>query len=259
MPHKPRKKSLLIIYFALSILILTILTACEDRSGGIEVSQNDQWKPLIREFDGVEMVQVPRGCFMMGSDVGRRDELPVHEICFEKPYWIDRTEVTNVQYGSEGPQSGDLRPRTNITWFEARDYCASREMRLPTEAEWEYAARGPDSPIYPWGDELVNQNLVFDKNLPGDTAEVASRPAGVSWVGAMDMSGNVWEWVSSIYRPYPYSANDGREDMADTSNRRVYRSGIHTYIDYGVSAAIRFWLLPDERDWYIGFRCAKDN
>lgn len=222
------------------------------------VTSNADWTPVIEEFNGVEMVRVPAGCFEMGHDDGRRDERPAHQFCFDEAFWIDRYEVTNAQFGSQGNFPGDNRPRENLTWFEARDYCASRDARLPTEAEWEYAASGPDNLIYPWGNELINDNLVFDQNSNNETAEVGSRPAGVSWVGAFDMSGNVWEWVSSIYEPYPYAPTDGREDLEDAEALRVYRGGLGSYIDYGVGTATRFWKEPDSRDWFIGFRCARD-
>lgn len=249
------------MYFLRIFLLLAtvLLIAACDEGEPTPVESNEDWRERTRRFDDIEMVQVPAGCFTMGSTYGRRDEAPPHEVCFDEPFWIDRYEVTNGQYGSDGPLPGEDRPRTNITWFEARDFCASREARLPTEAEWEYAARGPDNLIYPWGDDLSNDRLVFDRNTPSDTAAVGSRPDGVSWVGAFDMSGNVWEWVSSIYRPYPYSRTDGRENANDTESRRVFRSGIHSYIDYGVSTSIRFWLYPEERDWFVGFRCARSD
>lgn len=222
------------------------------------VEHNEGWAVITQDFGGVEMVQVPPGCFLMGSQHGRRDEQPVHEVCFDRPFWIDRTEVTNAGFGSQGVFTGDDRPRENLTWFEARDFCAARGARLPTEAEWEYAARGPDSLYYPWGDRFVEDNLVFDGNFNNETAPVGSRPAGVSWVGALDMSGNVWEWVSSLYRPYPYRAGDGREASDDAASPRVFRGGLGSYIDYGTSAATRFQAPPDSRDWFRGFRCARD-
>lgn len=212
---------------------------------------------MIEVFDGIEMVLVPPGCFTMGHNEGRRNERPEHRVCIDQPFWIDRTEVTNAQYGSTGRFEGDQRPRENLTWFEARDFCAARGGRLPTEAEWEYAARGPDSLLYPWGNTFNAQYLVFDQNVPSETAEVGSRPEGASWVGALDMSGNALEWVSSIYRPYPYDPNDGREDLNDPTALRVYRSGWGSYIDFGVSAPIRFRAEPEYRDWFIGFRCAR--
>ncbi len=222
------------------------------------IASNEDWTPVIERIDGVEMVLVPPGCFLMGHENGRRNERPVHQQCFYRPFWIDRTEVTNAQYGSSGAFAGDNRPRENLTWFEARDFCAARGARLPTEAEWEYAARGPSNWIYPWGNQMDSQALVFDQNSGNQTADVGSRPRGASWVGALDMSGNVLEWVSSQYRPYPYRADDGREDLTDARALRVYRSGWGSYIDFGVSAAIRFYDRPDYRDWFIGFRCARD-
>jgi formylglycine-generating enzyme required for sulfatase activity len=193
---------------------------------------------------------------MMGNEKGRRDEKPVQQQCFNA-YWIDRYEVTNAQYGQPGNFQGDKHPRENLTWTEARDFCAKRGMRLPTEAEWEYAARGPDNLIYPWGNDLIEANLVFDRNSNNQTADVGSKPAGISWVGAFDMSGNVWEWVSSMYKPYPYNAADGREDMSDITSERVYRGGVGSYIDYAAGAAARFHAAPDNRDWFVGFRCAR--
>jgi len=222
------------------------------------IEHNEDWSITPQTFDGVEMVQVPPGCFLMGSWLGRRDEQPVHEVCIDVPFWIDRTEVTNAQVGSQGAFGGADRPRENLTWIEARDFCAARGARLPTEAEWEYAARGPDSLYYPWGDEFAEENLVYDGNFNNETAPVGSRPAGASWVGALDMSGNVWEWVSSQYRPYPYDPDDGREATDDLSQPRVFRGGLGSYIDYGTSAAARFYAPADSRDWFRGFRCARD-
>lgn len=223
------------------------------------VTRNADWTPMIRTFDGVDMALVPPGCFTMGHERGRRDERPAHRQCIDAPYWIDVTEVTNSAYGSDSPFAGADRPRTNVTWYEARDHCTARGARLPTELEWEYAARGVDSAIYPWGNDLNTQNLVFDGNADSQTAAVGSRPAGASWVGALDMSGNALEWVNTIYARYPYDAADGREDAANTTSPRVYRSGWGSYIDFGLSAAIRFRGAPDLRDWFIGFRCARDG
>jgi formylglycine-generating enzyme required for sulfatase activity len=245
----------------LCIVILCLSAACSAATPTPQpptpVTTNGAWTPVSQEFDGVEMVQVPAGCFMMGNEEGRRNERPVHQICFDAPYWIDRTEVTNAQYGEAGHFPGDQRPRENLLWSEARDFCVKRGARLPTEAEWEYAARGPDNLLYPWGNELVGDYLVFDQNNNNETADVGSKPEGVSWVGAYDMSGNVFEWVSTIYKPYPYDADDGREDMNDTTSERMFRGGIHNYVDFGAGGAARFWDSPDTRDWFIGFRCAR--
>jgi formylglycine-generating enzyme required for sulfatase activity len=225
----------------------------------VPITSNAAWTPVVQTFDNVEMVQVPAGCFMMGQDEGRRDVRPAHQICFSNAYWIDRYEVSNAQYGEAGHFPGDNRPRENLTWFEARDYCVRRGGRLPTEAEWEYAGRGPDNLLYPWGNELVEDNLVFDRNSNNETADVGSRPAGVSWVGAFDMAGNVHEWTSSIFTRYPYDASDGRENPDDSTSPRTYRSSINSYVDFGASLPMRFREDPNTRNWYIGFRCVRDG
>jgi formylglycine-generating enzyme required for sulfatase activity len=220
--------------------------------------------------DGVPMVQVPAGCFMMGSNDGDGDERPQHQQCFSAPFWIDRTEVTQADFtrlgGVQAEQSyfaGADRPVEQITWFEARDFCALRGARLPTEAEWEYAARGPHGLAYPWGNAWNEDNAVWGGNSGGQTAPVGSRPAGRSWVGADDMIGNVWEWTSSLYEPYPYAAGDGREADTGTSTdvRRVVRGGSWFNYDAGsLRAAYRGWAVPGGWVGYnFGFRCARSE
>jgi formylglycine-generating enzyme required for sulfatase activity len=239
------------------------------------------------------MVLVPAGCFEMGSTDEQVDdairqceklrgagncernwyqgEQPVATQCFEEPFWIDVYEVTNLQYGSSGEWPGDELPREQVNWADAARHCRRRGARLPTEAEWEYAARGPDGLAFPWGDAfkraLVNScdascawNLIGTRVDDGyaDTAPVGSFAGGASWVGAMDMSGNVWEWTSSFYMEYPYSATDGREvgGSTDGSGRRVLRGGswFHSGLDLLRSAA-RYAVSPDFTDYTVGFRC----
>ncbi|MDZ4764130.1 MAG: SUMF1/EgtB/PvdO family nonheme iron enzyme, partial [Chloroflexota bacterium] len=200
---------------------------------------NADWLPIIRAFDGVEMALVPVGCFLMGSAApeANDNEQPVHEVCIDTPFWIDVTEVTQAQFAAFGGVAandsyftGDQRPVETISWYEAYRYCdEQRGMRLPSEAVWEYAARGPDALIYPWGNEFIAANVVYSGSSGDQTANVGSLPAGASWVGALDLSGNVLEWVSTIYDqdryPYPYRADDGREDIQDANNARVVRGG----------------------------------
>jgi formylglycine-generating enzyme required for sulfatase activity len=194
-------------------------------------------------------------------------EQPVHQQCFNQPFWIDRTEVTNDQFNhfhgvaaNPGRWTNPDRPRNNITWAEARDYCRLRGARLPTEAEWEYAARGPDDLIYPWGNEF-DPDKVADTRLAGNqTVAVGSRPAGKSWVGALDMTGNVWEWVSSAYRPYPYDATDGREqDVRNAVVQRVLRGGSWLTNDYyNLRTTSRNGQYSISRGDLVGIRCARD-
>jgi formylglycine-generating enzyme required for sulfatase activity len=230
------------------------------------------WKPVIQEFGDAEMVQVPPGCFWMGSILSVYEQ-PTREICFSEPLWIDKFEVTNAQFrhitGQSPPsrQTGEDHPVDSITWFEARDFCELRGTRLPTEAEWEYTARGPNSLVYPWGNEFVSDNVVYYDNSPDTSADVGSRPGGASWVGAYDMAGNVMEWVSTIYDnekvenefPYPYNPKDGREnpDRADVS--RVLRGGSFGVTYLGLRAALRNWGNPHFEDYDVGFRCARSQ
>lgn len=224
----------------------------------------------FKDEAGVEMVQVPAGCFMMGSDT-YENEGPVNQQCFDQPFWIDRTEVTRTMYqacvdagqcsvppASQSSVRGK-QPINNVTWFQARDYCTWRGARLPTEREWEYAARGPDSLVYPWGNDFNADNVVFADSSGGFTAATGSRRYGASWVGALDMSGNVWEWVSSKYMPYPYTPDDGREDLSDETSYRVLRGGSYYNDAYNVRAAVRSGFFPDFVYDIVGFRCAKSN
>ena len=197
----------------------------------------------------------------MGSDNGNDDEQPIHEICFDEPFWIDKYEVTNADYGSIGCEqrsSEPDQPRNCVDWFGARDFCEAREARLPTEAEWEYAARGPDSLVYPWGN-TYDAALVIGSDDPTyggtRTASVGSRRSGASWVGALDLSGNLWEWTSSLYQDYPY--DDDHESNSDTSSRRVLRGGSFFSTSYGLRSALRVGFGPVDVTDFLGFRCAR--
>lgn len=171
------------------------------------VSANHEWIPYSEEINAVEMVLVPKGCFLMGGEEGAFPENPpIGQVCFDAPFWIDRYEVTNAQFNQfngqaefESDRQDNNHPREMIDWYEAYDFCEKRYARLPSGKEWEYAARGPSSFIYPWGNKFVADNVVYKGNSNNQTAPVGSRPLGASWVGALDMSGNVWEWVSSSY------------------------------------------------------------
>jgi len=239
------------------------------------VTTNAEWQSaypdgFVQEFEGVPMVLVPAGCFEMGNDPQAQywngsqwiTGVPSGgEQCFN-PFWIDQTEVTQGDFTRLGgvqadpPDfSGTERPVEDITWFEARDFCEQRAMRLPTEAEWEYAARGVDELAYPWGNEFVADNVVYSSNSNNQTANVGSRPAGASWVGALDLSGNVWEWVSSLYKDYPYSETS--EDISNRTDVRVLRGGSWLLTTDDLRAADRNGNQPLDRYNRGGFRCAR--
>lgn len=220
------------------------------------VSRNADWTPVVRQFDGVEMVLVPAGCFQMGSNDYSDREKPAHQQCFSEPFWIDRYEVSNAQRHRTDPAwANDNLPLTLITWPVASEVCHLRRARLPTEAEWEYAARGPDGPFFPWGDEFVADNAVYRGNS-GQTEAVDSHPGGASWVGAYNMSGNVLEWTSSLPDPYPYNANDGRELVTEDGAARVIRGGSFFDDGYFVSAVYRIGAMAYNNNINLGVRCA---
>jgi formylglycine-generating enzyme required for sulfatase activity len=258
----------------------------------IPVENNEDWEPYSEpDAFGVEMVLVPVGDFEMGSNApgADSDENP-HLQSVTEPFYIDVYEVTNADFAvflnAQGNRSADgfeylddddadaritqsggewqviegyeNHPVIEVTWFGARDYCLWRDARLPTELEWEYAASGPSNWEYPWGDDWNPDNAVWNGNNPDSTqtAEVGTRPQGASWVGAMDMSGNVWEWVSSLYMDYPYGSD--HEDIDDINSRRVLRGG--SWLNFNTSdlrAADRFNWVPDDSNNLNGFRCAR--
>ncbi|MBX3086019.1 MAG: SUMF1/EgtB/PvdO family nonheme iron enzyme [Anaerolineae bacterium] len=229
------------------------------------LTSNQQWAPKVVQFDGVAMVLVPPGCFNMGYNNGSDPEKPVHRVCITKQFYLDRFEVTNAQFSA---RSGSARtasyradanlPRENITWLDANLYCLKRGGRLPTEAEWEYAARGPDNLLYPWGNRFAVANTIYRLNSGNQTAEVGInlRPDGRSWVGAYDMSGNVWEWVIDYYHPYPFTAQTDPVNITQSAER-VVRGGGWSNDSAGVRATNRNNILAISHYNFLGFRCAR--
>ena len=222
------------------------------------------------------LVYVPAGEFTMGSENGESDEQPEDQVYLDA-YWIDQTEVTNAMYeecvtdgGCTSPSSTSSWTRDNyygnsefkdypviyVDWDQANAYCSWADRRLPTEAEWEKAARGENAFIYPWGNDAPNNNLLNYNSALGDTTEVSNYPNGASPYGALDMAGNVWEWVSSLYQPYPYDAEDGRENLNST-DARVLRGGTWRDVDSVVRSADRFRGGPTSSFNYVGFRCSR--
>jgi|GEM_PF-377738 len=238
---------------------LTPLQTAYESAWNFSGAMNVDWSPFIYRFDdGHEMALVPAGCFMMGSLDGYEDELPVHMQCFEEPFWIDVTEITNQEYdsiGCEEASSAPDQPRNCVTWYEALNYCEARGGSLPTEREWEYAARGVESWTYPWGNQLDTDYVNSAENGLAMTTQVGRYPQGASWVGALDMGGNVWEWTSSIYEDYPYDASDGRENLAIRDVNRVLRGGSFDYSSVVLRMGDRFGTSPSLDGISRGFRC----
>ena len=224
---------------------------------------------------GTEMIYIPAGKFVMGSDDGMDDEKP-HHVVYLDGFYIARYPVTNVQYKEfvaaaehRSPrrwEAGTYRggeenhPVRYVSWHDALAYCSwlseetGQELRLPTEPEWEKAARGTDGRKYPWGDEFDESKCNTGESGIGDTTPVGKySPDGDSPYGVADMAGNVWEWCSSLYKPYPYDAADGREYL-EAEGRRVVRGGAFDYVRRRVCCAGRYRDPPDSRLHLLGFR-----
>jgi formylglycine-generating enzyme required for sulfatase activity len=253
----------------------------------------DTWP---RPADGMTVVYVPGGTFQMGStdaeveaEASQCEQKPVNRVYCERKFyeyespqhpvtldgfWMDRTEVTNARYAlcvkdgdcrashlaNDPTYSGADYPVAGIPWQDAADYCAWAGGRLPTEAEWEYAARGTEGCIYPWGNEFDCAGGNFGDDLTdcddghAHTAPVARFPAGASWCGALDMAGNVWEWVSDKHGDYPAAAQTNPTGPAE-GDRNVLRGGSWGYGRSGVRAAYRYPVPPSANYLGVGFRC----
>ena len=234
---------------------------------------------IVSDKDSMTLVYVPEGEFEMGSQEFLDNEKPVHTVYLDA-YWIDRTEVTNAQFQQcvgagvctpPSSSSSDTRdsyygsssyadyPVIYVDWNQASNYCQWAGRRLPTEAEWEKAARGTDGRIYPWGNQSPASNyLNYDKST-GDTTAVGSYPEGASPYGTLDMAGNVWEWVADWNDAGYYSSqNDWINPAGPSSGEvRVLRGGsvVNSHLNI-VRSATRGGGKPSLAYDLIGFRCA---
>jgi len=246
----------------------------------------------VRETDGMVVVYVPAGEVQMGSVEGDSDELPVHTVYLDA-FWIDRTEATNAQYrrcveagaceipdrcNFGSPSYTDAarsdHPVACVNWSGAARYCAWVGARQPTEAEWEYAARGPEGKRYPWGDtfdcalgNFDDETLLSGAVVAGGegcdgyprTAPVGSFPGGASWCGAFDLSGNVREWVEDWYGAYLPGQQANPAGPAYGDYKVVRGGGWYVADPHVLRGADRAGNNPGDRNENLGFRCATDS
>ncbi len=227
---------------------------------------NTIWTPITATFKGIPMQRVPAGCFIRGdADTGLEYGYPKHEICITKPFWIDQTEVTNEAFTRLGGRAlidtrffGIQRPRNDISWGEAHAFCIARGGHLPTEAQWEFAAQGPEGLNYPWGNDEDYDKEVYYQDYRSRPANVGSRPAGASWIGALDMAGNVSEWGLD-WNNEDYIKNTVRSDPPgpEQGTERVTLGSSYVASPYGMPFLMgwRDGFPPATRHHWIGFRC----
>lgn len=248
--------------------------------------------------DGMVQVFIPAGTFVMGGIDAKAasDEKPIHQVTMNA-FWFDKVEVTNgmyaicvqagackvpIEFKSESRQLYYSRAEFNdypvvyVTWYQAKSYCEWAGRRLPTEAEWEHAARGDDTRIYPWGDQFPDAQRANFNRYFGDTTRVGNFPTGASPFGIMDMSGNVGEWVNDFYgaKYYDFGVNFNPPGPAASSLsfNRVVRGGNFLDPDVSIRVSKRSSVLGsnlnaqlDSPEWLgkysprIGFRCASNN
>ena len=223
------------------------------------------------------MVYVPAGSFVMGSDEGRSDEQPSHEVVLSG-YYIDKYEVSWRQWKLSGlpysekvfsrrspPEAPDWgiiddHPVVSVDWDHAVAFAAWAGKRLPTEAEWEKAARGTDGRRYPWGDEPPNFDRAVWRYHPiakVSTAPVDCCPEGASPYGAQNMAGNVYEWCQDTYQEDAYSTLGTHDPVARGAGPyRVLRGGAFLLELEDLRSALRYRLYTIDRTPYIGFRAA---
>jgi formylglycine-generating enzyme required for sulfatase activity len=251
---------------------------------------------ITSEKDGMILVYVPAGEFIMGSNsddllrecerrkikcdnVENTDQKPKHTVYLDA-FWIDQTEVTNAMYQKCVAEGGCIEPSSTssytrknyyenpdfadypviqVRWEMANKYCLWANRRLPTEAEWEKSARGPDGFDFPWGNEAPNKELLNYNEYVHDTTKVGSYEAGKSIYGAYDMAGNVHEWVNDWYNPYYYKYSPSSNPTGPGPNIKrghVYRGISWGYYNRDARSAVRGAYYIEYADVILGFRCA---
>ncbi|MFQ5791138.1 MAG: formylglycine-generating enzyme family protein [Acidobacteriota bacterium] len=249
-------------------IVLTVPTMVELKRAGatdrilraiLESREATASESLPRPTRASDMVLIPAGEYTMGLDGGEEDHSPSHRV-YVDAFYIDRYEVTNAEYEKfdpthvRGPASEcDRCPVTNVSWQNAAAYARWAEKRLPTEAEWEKAARGPEGYLFGYGDD-------YQKHLAHMETDKAVRAGSypANGYGVFDMLGSVWEWCADYYREDYYAQSPAQNPLGPGAGRgRVVRGGSFRN-GQEVNLAVRTWKSSRYRFASIGFRCARD-
>ncbi|WP_272908661.1 formylglycine-generating enzyme family protein [Nitrospina gracilis] len=227
--------------------------------------------PVLAENPPEGMVKIPTGCFMMGTnnvyeyEVGRKNdrERPVHQVCIDS-FYLDKYEATQKEYVEvmgKNPSyfPDDNLPVEHVKFKDAQEYCSLRGKRLPTEAEWEYAARAGGNDDYPWGPEIDGDYVWYDLNSTRKPHPVGTRKPNA--FGVHDMLGSVWEWVSDWYSDHYYevSPRDNPQGPRERQSWRVVRGG--SWVDDPSNIRVTVRYRGDSDGTYhflVGVRCARD-
>lgn len=246
-----------------------------NRPGNDKIAETTPWTGIAAAEPVPGMVFIPGGAFMMGETPRPGPELdrekydgPPHTVRVAA-FYIDVTEVSNADYSRflsetrrepppdwpSSPPSATWKalPVSNVSWEDASAYAAWAGKRLPTEDEWEYAARGADGRRYPWGDDWDGRCARASGLVTSNPDPVGSHPSCASPFGALDLAGNVWEWTASSFAPYP----GGPEAPDEFRTAKITRGGAWTSTPWDQRSTHRDFKLPTTRDTRIGFRCAK--
>jgi formylglycine-generating enzyme required for sulfatase activity len=271
---------LVVILTALSLNLIAVLHVSADKSLTSSVaSQLPGGYTTIRGIDNMTEVYIPAGIFTMGTDSGYPDASPSHEVYLDA-YWIDQTEVTNAMYlkcvsaggcgllGSQqsytqakyygNPDYNDF-PVVYANYFRAQEYCKWAGGSLPTEAQWEKAAKGYDNFAWPWGDTFNGNNLNYYYAV-GDTTPVGTYPTGASPFGVLDMAGNVFEWVSDWYSQDFYKTPNASIDNPGgpvSGQNKILRGGSWLSGMNATGTTVRKEFAPGASNYDWGFRCVR--
>jgi sulfatase modifying factor 1 len=270
-------------FFLLTLILVTLPVAGIildiTRRSPIEVTHPDDGVnkaagPGLASSAKSEMILIPEGPFLRGYSEGGFDEKPEGRIKLDA-YWIDRFEVTYQDYfafvsatGHRKPisryvkhfekLSGSAQPAVYVSWEDADAYCRYRGGRLPTEAEWEKAARGPEGLLWPWGNtDQTGWANTGNADRFEFTAPVGSFPHDQSPFGVFDMDGNAMEWVADWYQEDIYKDSRPNPQGPPTGFSRVIKGASWGTLGQETRLSIRLKMIPDFRDTTIGFRCAR--